>query len=273
MQIFYINLDSAKKRRADIEKSFSDYAPRGISIERFSAISSKCDEVMNLEGRISLPEKACFLSHKYLVQYSVLGNDHAYILEDDTEFCKDSFNVIDSFLTGGDINSWDIAFTEIGVASPSLMVDFFRLKKEQSRNKKILTLNLQSLPFFGATSYIVNSRFKSKYLSMLEEYKIYDQPYDMWLRTLIHQGKIRAVVLFPFPTTISLNANISSIQSTEENFTDTVWNLYRRFICLDSKSSQDSMILDSMSGVARDPEEKVLGNILSLLLSSKFKVK
>ena len=95
----------------------------------------------------------------------------------------------------------------------------------------------------------------------------------MWLRREIWRKRIKAHVLFPFVTTVSLTANISSIQPKEENLTDKVWHLYRRMIWVDRKLGNDCELIQKLLTANQDHESTELANLLSLIRTPNFIIK
>jgi GR25 family glycosyltransferase involved in LPS biosynthesis len=91
--IYWINLERAKTRRADMEAMFRDSAFEGIPINRISAFDYKKTDTMShftlqkSDYKSTIPEYANFLSHMETIRgfsNSDYGDDSvALIMEDD----------------------------------------------------------------------------------------------------------------------------------------------------------------------------------------------
>jgi Glycosyltransferase involved in LPS biosynthesis len=97
---FYINLDTAQKRRDFMERQFSEM---GIATHRISAVTieelSKKPNGIEFGNRMGRPwldgEKATFLSHRECWKRIVEGNhDFGAIFEDDVHFSADAADFI-----------------------------------------------------------------------------------------------------------------------------------------------------------------------------------
>ena len=182
MRCVYVNLAHAVERREALEKNFYTYAADAWSIERFNAIDKNFVFETQAPGKLRPEEKACFISHAQVIRQSKNVEGHLLILEDDAQFGPSSFSVIDSFLREDSTPPWDILFTDVGVPSPSLMINLLRVRRELEKKKKCIAIDLAGLSFYGATAYIINQKSKDKIISMLDQELVFDTAYDMWLR-------------------------------------------------------------------------------------------
>lgn len=273
MRCVYINLAQALERRESLEKNFYSLAPDNWSIERFNAIDKDFVFETKTSGKLRPGAKACFMSHAKVIRESKNADGHILILEDDAQFGPSSFSVIDSFIREDSHPQWDILFTDVGIPSPSVMIDLLKARRELEKKKKCIAMDLAALTFYGSTAYIINEKSKDKIIGMLDQELVFDTAYDMWLRKEIWGKRINAYALFPFATTVSLSANNSSIQPQDENLTDTVWNLYRRFMWVDRSLGGDSELIDKLEAAHLDAESGELGSLLSLICSPNFKIK
>ena len=71
MKCFYINLDKEFTRRANIENNFLDNKIEGWSLNRYPAIGIDYIKENNIKGIQRDGQKACYLSHKYLIKENI----------------------------------------------------------------------------------------------------------------------------------------------------------------------------------------------------------
>ena len=83
MNIYYINLDSAHARRANIEQNLGAFAGRDFEIKRVQAYDTCFVEKNGIHGTIRPAEKACFLSHIKAIKMSCEDPGPSLIVEDD----------------------------------------------------------------------------------------------------------------------------------------------------------------------------------------------
>jgi len=230
MEAFYINLDRAAERRASLERSFGSCANANWHLSRFKAIdASECSAV---PGRIRPAEKGCFLSHAAVIASQEGAADHFMILEDDACFCPETFPTLDRLLelTKGD--EWDILFTDLTVTYVSAMTELVVLRNELKPFGRVITFDLAGIsrhPFAGATTYVVNYRSVQKLSAFLKTASL-DTPYDLLLKKLIIEGKIKAHVTFPFLTTMTRHSSVSSIQAIGNHPNDLIFDTFRRMV-------------------------------------------
>jgi GR25 family glycosyltransferase involved in LPS biosynthesis len=163
MKCVYVNLAHALERKEELELNFKNNAPLNWSIERFEAIDKNIVLENQVPGKLRPEEKACFMSHAQVIRQSRDVDGHVLILEDDAQFGPSSFEVVDSFIREDLVAPWDILFTDVGVPSPSLMVDLLKARRELEKKKKCIAIDLSVLSFYGATAYIVNKNSKRQY--------------------------------------------------------------------------------------------------------------
>jgi len=254
MQCFFINLDSRQDRRDFLEANFAANQLPGWRLERIAAFDGAHVEKKKIPGILSAAEKACFLSHVKALERSQSDPHHTMILEDDAMFGKDSCASIEGALGVFPEADWDIIFTDVIILHAHLMVRLLSLRRELGETGEQQLLNLADLPFTGATAYVVNSRAKVRLLNLLAEADDLNIAYDLYLRKLISEAKIRAFVTFPFVTTISSFAEVSDIQSSDTALTDAA-------------------ALDPLKAVRADfvdAESAAIARLVELVLSPKF---
>ena len=229
MKAFYINLDRATERRANLERSFVNCGNANWQLSRFKAIdASECAAV---SGRIRPAEKACFLSHVAVIAKQKGISDNFLVLEDDACFAPETFTTLDRILGTMGGAEWDILFTDLTVGHASAMAWLAILRNELKPFGRVIALDLKRLPglsFAGAMAYLVNHRSVDKLLALSKPQSL-DIPYDLFLKSLIVSGEIKAHATFPFLTTTINDASGSQIQKTSiknrilETFRRMVW--------------------------------------------------
>ena len=272
VKCFFINLDRATSRRETIQRTFSSLKPRDLRLERFAAIDVAHVREKNVQGKLTEVEKACFLSHSTIVKANTKQNENVWILEDDQTFSAKTFGLVSNFFeTKSQDLEWDLMYTDVGISSIGVMADLFRYRRDLMRKNSIECLNLQKMPFFGATSYIINRKSIAKIASFMEETTL-DIPYDLLLRKLIYEGKLNGFVTFPFLTTDSDEAANSSIQKSEFAQTDLIWSLFRRLTWLDGDSFDPTPLLNGIwSGL--DKRSQLYGVLWAAMADPGFKTK
>jgi len=134
-------------------------------------------------------------------------------------------------------------------------------------------LDLADITFAGSTSYILNPNSTSKIFNYLDAKKELNIPYDLYLRQLIHESKIKGYSFFPFITSLSEFSDISQIQQIEPQAADLIWNLFRKMIWLERDLEQHKQVLEYINQNLCDEESKMFGTLFSAMISKNFKPK
>jgi len=272
MKCFYINLEAAASRRQSIENSFANFKTQEFSLERFPAVDIAFVTEHKIEGGLSGVEKACFLSHRSVLRKNLEQGDHVWILEDDQIFSPHTFDLVGNFLNiKAATLEWDIMYTDVGISTVGTMCDLFKLRRDLMARKALECLNLARLPFFGATSYIINGKSVRKISDLIGEAPL-NIPYDLLLRKFIYEGKLNGHVTFPFLTTDSDEAINSSIQKSEFAQTDLLWSLFRKMTWLDGDNFNPTTVLNEIwSGL--DMKSQLYGVLWAAMADPGFKAK
>lgn len=216
MRAVFINLDAATARRHRTEKHFAETAPAGVPLFRMSAIAAAGDA----PDPTKAAEAACFASHVGAIRQHHDERSHLLVLEDDVTLSHRAFEAPSLAAQG-----WDILFLDVAVGDLRLWSALEQERK--SLGARIRFLDLSGFAFASAAAYVVNARSKERVLSALPD-KIH-RPYDLVLRDLVHAGKLRACLTFPFLTTIAeFSDNTSQIRAP--NPLDSLSNAFRRRI-------------------------------------------
>jgi GR25 family glycosyltransferase involved in LPS biosynthesis len=243
MHCCYINLDQATQRKESIESSFEKAARPGWTLSRFRALDTAFVDAHGIQGRRSRAEKACFLSHKAVIETYADDGKHLLVLEDDSLFGLATCEIVDGFLQQNPGGDWDLLFLDACVINVGDMLTLYFHRQALVQDRKIIPLDLSRIPFFGTSSYIVNAASRDKVLACINAGIPIDIEYDVYLANQISTGKLKAAVLFPFLTTISAHAAESQIQRSSMDTVNRGWNLFRNMMWLESKpeSCQDSL--------------------------------
>jgi GR25 family glycosyltransferase involved in LPS biosynthesis len=273
MDVFYINLAEQAERRAFVEDSFRAANDRDWRLHRIEAITPRTPGVSAVAGPIRDVEKACFLSHIEAVRASMAHDGHALIAEDDIQFGQKSFATIENMLAKMRDDSWDLVYTDILIPDIHTMVECVgeRRKAEHAGAPKLI--NLKDVRFFGATAYIVNRHSKHKVLSLLTRDGAFQRPYDLHLLDLIRGGVLRAFVLFPFATTVSLLGAQSQIQTDETRSTELIWTVFRRLMWAERDLGRSMEEAEKTAAGVSDAETIALSRLFTGMMTPDFKYK
>jgi GR25 family glycosyltransferase involved in LPS biosynthesis len=273
MDCYYINLDSARARRTRLEENFSACKAEHWTLHRFAAIDAHSADARAFPGPLKPAEKACFLSHRQVLQ-SCLGDEKdILVMEDDTFFGKRSCVAIDSFLQHGGTGAWDIVYTDIIVPRLETMVELIHYRHQLTAAGRFTLLDLSNVMFAGTSAYIVNGKSKRKLAGLLECAGGLHIPYDLHLRNLIQQRKLAGFAFFPFITSISEYSDASQVQSGDEIDTDRIWNLFRKMIWMERDLEAQKAVLHEIDSRLCDDESRLFGVLFSALTSKQFRRK
>ena len=234
MQCCYINLDQAVQRRTDLEASFKAAARPGWQLERFRALDVAYVEEQAVPGTRTRAEKACFMSHRAVIQKYAGNAEYLLVVEDDVAFGAATFEIVDGFLQQNAEADWDLLFLDIGTLELKDMLTMYFNREKFMRRGSVIPLDLARLQFFGSNAYIVNRNAFDKVLACLDAGMPIDTEYDMFLSRCIRKGVLKAPVLFPFLTTLSRHAGVSQIQRSSIDTVNLARNIFRNMMWLES---------------------------------------
>jgi len=116
----------------------------------------------------------------------------------------------------------------------------------------------------------LNPNSLEKIFHFIDEKNSLDIPYDVYLRQLISENKLKGFVIFPFVTTLSNESEASQIQVNETAKTEFVWNTFRKMLWIDRKIKDSQLFLEKINRALCDEESKQFGTIISACISNKF---
>jgi len=273
MECLYINLDGAHARRAALEANFEACKGPGWSLRRMRAVEVG-DIAQHLPpGRIREVEKAVYLSHARAVEETLDAAGHALIIEDDALFGPESCERIASACAAFPEDAWDILFTDVTLVEAHAMTRFFSIRRELAKTGEEMLIPLREFAFTGATSYVVNRRFRASWLALLRAQSPLDMPIDLYMRAQVMAGNVRAFVTFPFVTTLTAEGDLSQYQPGDGAVTDTVWNAFRRFCWLHRDIDAALAPVARLGEDFTDPEARAFAKLLGAALSDRMVIK
>lgn len=266
MHCCYINLDHAKQRRQAIESSFEKAARPGWTLSRFSALDTAFVDAHGIQGSRTSREKACFLSHKAVIEAHTDAGEHLLVLEDDAQFGLATCEIVDGFLQQNAGGDWDLLFLDVSVVNIGDMLTLYYHRQALMQGGKIIPLDLASVPFFGTNSYVVNAASRNKVLACIEAGMPIDIEYDIYMSNQISARELKAAVLFPFVTTLSQHADDSQIQRSSMETVNRARNLFRNLMWLESRPDSFQHGLLALEEAVADSRHGALATIFTALL-------
>ena len=272
MNIFYINLEKQVLRRDAIEKLFLDINPQGWALRRFNAVNTEDVENSNILGSLSPAAKACFLSHRGVIEANLGDQQHICVLEDDATFSVETFGVIDA-IVGSIQGDWDILYLDICVPTIRDMLFLYELKQKLNESNQQQLLNLQEVFYASAAAYIINGKSKKKVFDLLKKHDHLDVAVDIAYRSLVHQRALNAFVFFPFLSSLAKDSESSDIQEKKDFYTEVVWHSFRKLMWIGGSPEDCRKNLDILSKGEFTPEAEAFSIILKGFLSTDYQVK
>lgn len=261
----FINLPAAEERRRILEASFGQAAVGDWRLNRFAAREPA--DVAAIGGTLTPREKACFASHRAALGEHLTGDDPVLIVEDDAVFSPQAFGVLDGLLArGGD---WDLIFTDAALCDFNLMVHLASRRDGMAARGEYLPVDLRGRSYFGATAYAVRGSSKRRLHEALTAATELNQPYDLFLRDLIHSGRFKAAVVFPFVTSLSPQADGSQIQGGDTAVFDQTLNAYRRLMYVARDLDQCRADAERLAAHT-DDASRMVGGVFAAIVSPAF---
>lgn len=265
MKAVFINLDRAVERRAAIEASLAKTP--SLQAARFAAVTAA--EAQAAPGKLSPPEKGCFLSHLRVIEQAVDDPDPLLVLEDDA-VVSPRFPDMAAQALSQQAQDWDILFTDVGIGAPGPMMTLAKARHALAAAGEFRLIDLAGLPFFASTAYLVRPEAKAKLLAALRASADLDLPYDLYLRRLVGSGRLKASVCFPFATSLG-ETGVSQIQADQHAFADLTFNTFRRLMYVDADLAEVRRLAQPLiEQAARDPAAELTGLMFWALTSAGF---
>jgi len=229
MRCLYINLDAAEARRRAIESSFAACAPPDWRLIRVPAKGP--DDTASIPGAQPPAAKACWLSHRAALAATLEDTEDVFIVEDDTRFSRQAFAMVGRFMAAAP--QFDVLYTDLALTDLTRLLAMAKRRDRLVSSGNYLLQDLAQVSYAGASAYVVRGSAKRRLLTLLEGFASLDRPYDMALADMVRTGQLRAVLAFPFLTSVTSEADHSSIQPQTVAFRDSVLNAFRRLLVVD----------------------------------------
>src|SRR6185312_12174261 len=138
--------------------------------------------------------KGCYLSHRKALEEGMSDDEAVFILEDDAMFGSDTCNIVEQLPAFAKDLEWDIVFTDVVVPAIGDMAALVTMRHELVDKKQIRLVDLGHMFFGGSTAYIVKGTSKKRLLDLIVSQVEIDEPYDLFLRKMIHLGNVRGLL-------------------------------------------------------------------------------
>ncbi len=209
----YINMDRSLERRGALEAQFAafDCSDRYV---RFAAVDGQ--SLDRTRSSLTAGECGCFESHYRCIKESMGEDLNLHILEDDVVFGPNTIPFLDQALADA-FNQGEMVFTDIFIpgelSTLQLLINYYRLTGildrpppgERASPKFVNFYDLKQASFTGASSYLVRSDARGRLLRLMEAELAAGptMPVDIFYNRVVHDGRITAVCLLPFLTTVN----------------------------------------------------------------------
>lgn len=276
LRSLYINVEQAVERKSFLEQNYRQFMPPEWACSRVPAVTpEQLSPLSQSHGHVSLNERACFASHVRALEQSLVDDQPVMILEDDALFGPQSFQIIRDCLQGLKNTEWDILYTDVCIPNPSVMLEFFQLRKVLISESRWQLFDLGLINYAGATAYVINGQSKQKIHAMIKGLAQVSLPYDLQLRQWVQTKALKAFTVFPFPTTLSAYAESSQIQSSEGQIIDRAWNQFRRLTWVGADALQKRDLVDSQTRLAlhSDSRSEHMAAIMATVLADQRQAK
>jgi GR25 family glycosyltransferase involved in LPS biosynthesis len=269
MNCYFINLSTEIEKRRLIEANFKGHVGSNINLNRFEALDINFVTSNELKGTLTSAEKACFSSHRALINKNIGTDKNLFIMEDDIIFSNKTIPLLNKIIASDNFD-WDIIYTDICVPEISLMRDLFLLKEDCRKNDQLQVIDLRNKNYASAAAYVVNKNSISKIAEYLNSIIEIDAPIDIVLRNLVHTNALKGFVAFPFLTSLSSLSESSTVQPKLHAYTETIWHAFRKLIWIDGTVNAIKNNLEIIEAGIHNEESNALSIIISGTLSKNF---
>jgi GR25 family glycosyltransferase involved in LPS biosynthesis len=265
-QGYFINLDRSIARR----KSFEEMVARVGASERYQRFPAVDGRAVSpgIPTKLRPGEVGCYMSHLNALKQPHAG--HVHIVEDDAEFAPGIVDMIDQTIarvTDATKNQWDMIFTEVIVSYDThTFQKLFASYSEFQRDGTVSLIAMKDIHYWGMSSYIVNAKSIAKVAAILESGGPNALPEDH-LRVEIRAGRLNAIVVVPFLTSVSAHNDVSEIIAPENDAITQVVSQFRRAFYI---HADHSALLAEVKRLSRDTHVPPLTELYAQIMRFVF---
>jgi hypothetical protein len=227
---FFINLDRNEKRRQALIEHLEGIGA-ALRYRRLAAVDGRAVS-HQYQTKLVPGQLGLWLSHIKLLEASSGASEHLHIVEDDAVFAANAMNSFDAVLEAADaeLGVWDLIFTDVLVYPTD--IDFFlsisQAIKDCEQTGKLQLFDLKTFAFSCTSSFFLNRHSVAKYHNLISDQWKLGINIDLYIRTLVKQGMLKAYLTVPFLTSVSRDSLCSDIRGGEVNRCLAVLDVYRR---------------------------------------------
>lgn len=271
---FYLNLERDADRRERLEVQLARYRLREC-YSRFPAAEGNILGFPN--AHLAEGEIGCFTSHYLVLKQNVGTQSPLHIVEDDVVF-SDFTNEAITYAVSHLLDEYDIIFTDtafdLAKTNISQLIHARNLFEKHIRRDgtgKIAAVTLTKIPHTaGSSSYIVNPRSIPRLLPIYEQLLASGScsPLDIFLKQQADERRIRAICLFPFVTSVRVDAGTTIADRQHDLLAMVASNLIRAAFFVGADLEQlRGLSRDYLPGMETDPCCELIARSLAYLMS------
>jgi GR25 family glycosyltransferase involved in LPS biosynthesis len=264
----FINLDRSTDRRAALETALRRFG-LGETYVRFAAVDGARSHTL---GPLRPPVVGCFLSHYQALARSPRDGRYIHILEDDAALSAKMAPAIAGMMSAGHFDQFDLIFTDV-ILPPDLPLLKVLTKwfDKFAADSSLQLFDLKRVAFVGMSSYLVNPQSIAKVVGLLEaEFGRGPRvPVDIYVRSLVHAGTLKAACLFPFFTGVTGAA--TTINESTNGLDVVACGLRDAFFVdtdIDDLKRRLTGLIEATDRLPVDPRAEIIADLARFYLSS-----
>lgn len=279
----YINLDRSTGRRDAMERQL-DRLELSPLYARFAAIDGAT--LNSQRSTIKPGENGCFQSHYRALLSARPRGTFVHMIEDDAVLSPSVRPVIEQAIVQNVFDQFDVIFTDTFVPPHLGMLKFLKSSFDELPATRPLALNdlkvvdLANQNFACTTSFVVGAKGIDRVLALYQQEIALGPraPLDLFLRSAVNAGQLRAACLFPFISSFDLDEATRSTldERNEKTERPSVMVLaalrYSFFVDRDLETAKRT--LDAATAAARskrDDHRALIAQALDFVVSDDFK--
>jgi GR25 family glycosyltransferase involved in LPS biosynthesis len=270
---FFINLDRNEKRRQALIEHLEGIGAAS-RYRRLEAVDGRAVS-HQYQTKLVPGQLGLWLSHIKLLEASSGASEHLHIVEDEAVFAANAVNSFDAVLKAADaeLGVWDLIFTDVLVYPTD--IDFFlsisQAIKDCEQTGKLQLFDLKTFAFSCTSSFFLNRHSVAKYHKLISDQWKLGINIDLYIRTLVKQGMLKAYLTVPFLTSVSRDSLHSDIRGGEVNRSLAVLDVYRRsFFRNADLRSLDAELQELIKGATHSEMRSLYLKSLSFCLSHQW---